>query len=195
MSDELQAEIDRLKAENAELSKVVASLGDDLKEVRAEARDRRHENKSLSQQHAEAAADRDGWRTKAENDPEGLAAQLEAAHGILRSMKHERAFEKVAKAFNVTDPVKFADLIKLAGYTPDGDEPDEARITKTFEEALKERPYLVDAPAPGGATPAPGGATVATIPAEPGRPGPGNDRGQSLNSGSSQPAARPAGRL
>jgi hypothetical protein len=48
MSDELQAEVDRLKALNEKLAKHLVDAHDDLKEVRGEARDRRHENKSLA---------------------------------------------------------------------------------------------------------------------------------------------------
>jgi uncharacterized protein (UPF0335 family) len=199
MSEELKAEIDRLKAENARLTTDFASLADDLKEVRAEARDRRHENKALTQQIVELTTDRDGWKAKAETDPEGLEAQLHQATSLVRAMKHDRAYEKVAKDLKVSDPAKFADLLKLAGHTADDDEPDEAAITSTFKETLKGRPWLVDAEptqaAPGGATIAPGGANGASEETKPGVPGPGADRGQSVNSTTSLPATRPAGRL
>ena len=50
MSEELQKEIDRLKAENAKLARDLAGAHDDLKEVRGKARDRRHEGKKLTEQ-------------------------------------------------------------------------------------------------------------------------------------------------
>jgi hypothetical protein len=199
MSDELTAEIERLRAENARLTKDLAGAHDDLKVVRAEARDRRHENKTLAQQLAELATDRDGWKAKAETDPAEWQEKLDAAHGTVRAMKHERAYEKVAKGLKVTDPAKFADLLKLAGHTPEGNEPDEVKIAETFQDALKGRPWLVDAespkPAPGGATNAPGGAIGATTETKPAVPGPGSDRGQSVSSTTSQPASRVSGRL
>src|SRR5262249_28235014 len=109
-----------------------------------------------------------------------------------------RAFEAVAKALKVSDPAKLADLVKLAGYTPEADEPDEPKITAAFQEALKGRAWLVDAeetkPAPGGATTAPGGAGATTTPT-PAVAGPGSDRGQTVSSPASQASTRPAGRL
>ena len=50
MSEELQKEIDRLKAENAKLARDLAGAHEDIKEVRGEARDRRHEGKKLAEQ-------------------------------------------------------------------------------------------------------------------------------------------------
>lgn len=195
MSDELTAEIERLKAENKKLATDLASIGDELKDVRHEARDRRHENKTLTTQVAELSADRDKWKGQAEQDPDNLRKEVEAHKGTVRTMKHERAFEKVAAALKVNDQAKRADLFKLAGYAPEGDEPDEAKITATFQEALKGRSWLVDQPAPGGATTAPGGANGAGSNGAGGKPGPGNDRGQSLNEAPSQARERAPGRL
>src|SRR5258707_1306061 len=118
MSDELNAEIERLKAENKRFADDLSSLTDELKEVRHEARDRRHENKSLAQQLAELATDRDFWKARSEQDPEGLKVQLQESQGTIRAMKHERAYEKIATGLKVTDPAKLADLLKLAGHTP-----------------------------------------------------------------------------
>jgi hypothetical protein len=194
MSEELHAEIERLKAENGKLAKDLAGALDDLKDVRAEARDRRHENKTLTQQVAELMTDRDRFKAAAEADPENLRQALEDKQATIRVLKHERAFEKVAHLLKVTDPVKFADLQKVAVYTPEGDEPDESKITATFQEALKGRPWLVDAE-PGGSTIVPGGANAAQPEIQPGGPGPGSDRGQSVSSTASLPAQKPAGRL
>ena len=71
-----------------------------------------------------------------------------------------------------------ADLVKLAGYQPQGEEPDEAKIMASFQEALRGRAWLIDVPnekpAPGGAKDAPGGAGATQ--AQPGgKPGPGAD--------------------
>lgn len=205
MSAELQAEIDRLKAENAtlkadhaKLTKDVESLNADLKETRHEARDRRHEAKTLAEQLAAAAKERDDFKSKSEADPEGLRKQLAETANVVRGMKHERAFEKVAKGLKVNDPARLADLVKLAGYQPEGDEPDEAKIALTFQEALKGRAYLIDpapTPAPGGAPPAPGGASGATTTGPGGKPGPGSDRGQSVSSPSSSPAKSIPGKV
>jgi hypothetical protein len=190
---EYEAEVGRLKAENQKLTKELSSAHDDLKEVRSEARDRRHENKQLAGQVEGLTKERDDYKVRAETDPEGLRKQLGDHAATIRVMKHDRAFAKIASALKVTDPVKFADLQKVAGYAPEGDEPDEAKITASFQEALKGRPWLLDA-APGGATNA-AGAAGATGAQSGGKPGPGADRGQSISSPPSQAQGRPAGRL
>jgi hypothetical protein len=194
MIEELQAEIERLKAENGKLVKDLSGAHDDLKEVRAEARDRRHENKNLAQQVVELTTVRDKFKAAAEADPENFRKVIEDHRATIRDLKHERAFEKVARALKITDPVKFADLRKIAGVSPEGDEPDESKITATFQEVLEGRPWLVDAE-PGGSTIVPGGANGAKPETTPGGPGPGSDRGQSVSSTASQPANRLSGRL
>lgn len=236
--DTLMAEIDRLtrqagahasevsrlagllKAAESERAQAVsdaAALQVELRDVCAEARDRRHEARSLSQQVAELSTDRDGWKARAEGDADGLKEQLAAARATVRGMKHDRAYEKVARTLDVTNPAKYADLLKLAGHAPESDDPDEAAIARTFRSALEGRPWLVEAdPAsasatttaaqsaePGGSKLAPGGAHGAArhAPATAhagsnGRPGPGADRGQSLVSlQSDPPPARKAGRI
>jgi hypothetical protein len=195
MSDELQAEVDRLKAENAKLARDLAGAHDDLKEVRGEARERRHENKALTLQLETTARERDDFKTKAETTAGEWQARIDQANGTVRAMKHDKAFEKVARTLKVNDPSKFKDLIDLAKYAPEGDEPDEARIAQTFQEALKGRPWLVDQPAAEAAPTAPGGANGAKPAQVPAVPGPGSDRGQSVSSPASQAAAKPAGRL
>lgn len=200
MSDELQKEIDRLTAENRKLSGDVASLSDELKEVRHEARDRRHEVKNLTAQLETTVKERDDFKAKAETTSDEWQSRIDALSGQVRGLKHDGAFAKVAKALKVNDPTKFADLVALSKYAPEGDEPDEAKITEAFQGVLKARPYLIDAeekeqPAPGGATTAPGGAPGATQARSGEKPGPGADRGQSLSTTSSQATARIPGRL
>jgi hypothetical protein len=193
--DDLQKEIDRLKAENQKLARDLAGAHDDLKEVRGEARDRRHETKTLKEQLEALAKERDEIKVKSEADPEGLRNALAHAQGVIRGLKHDSAFTRVAKRFKVTDPTKFADLVKLAAYQPEGDEPDETKIATTFQEVLKGRSWLIDAEPAGAGKPA-AGAAVAT-PAQPsGKPGPGAERGQSVSSeGNSMARERAPGRL
>jgi hypothetical protein len=199
--EELQKEIDRLKAENQELIRNLTGAHDDLKEVRGEARDRRHENKTLKEQLETLGNERDELKVKADADPEGLRKSLADAYSIIRELKHDTAFAKVAKELRVNDPAKFTDLVKLAAYQPDGDEPDETKIAAAFQEALKGRPWLFDLdrtpakPAAGAATSAAGAAGATT--AQPGgKPGPGAERGQSVTSESNSAAReRLAGRL
>src|SRR5262249_12463386 len=145
--DEFQMEVDRLKAENAKLTKELLDAQADFKEVRGEARDRRLEAKGLKEQLEGLTKERDELRMRAEADPEGLRKELADARGVIRGLRHDTAYERVARGLKVGDPSKFADLVKLAGYQPEGDEPDEARITAAFQEALNGRPWLVDAPA------------------------------------------------
>jgi chromosome segregation ATPase len=152
MSDELQKELDRLKAEVStqraaidKLSRDLAGAHDDVKEVRGEARDRRLEGKKLTEQLELVGKERDEFKTRAEADPEGLRKSIGDAQGLIRSLKHDGAFAKIAKALKVNNASKFADLVKLAAYQPEGDEPDEAKIAAAFGEALKSRPWLMDA--------------------------------------------------
>lgn len=194
MSDELKAENDALKAENAKLTGELSGLTEELKVTRGEARDRRHEGKTLAGQLEVLTRERDELKLKAEADPDGLRAQLADAGKRVSELRHERAYEKVAKGLRVTDAVKLADLVKVAGHTPDADadEPDEARIAATFGEALKGRPWLVDTPPAATAT---SGAASASATGAEAKPGPGADRGQSLGEKSSQALQRAAGRL
>jgi len=193
--DDLQKELDRLKAENQKLVRDLAGAHDDLKEVRGEARDRRHETKTLKDQLEALAKERDTFKVKAEADPDGLKQTLAQHQATIRGLKHEQVFAKVAKGLKVNDPTKLADLVKLAAYQPEGDEPDETKIAAAFQEALKGRTWLVDAPAAGAATTA-AGAAGATQAQPSGKPGPGAERGQSVTSESSSSAReRVPGRL
>jgi hypothetical protein len=192
----LDADTESLRKLVTALSKERDDLAGELKETRGEARDRRHEAKGLAAQVEALTKERDTFRATAETTAGDWQTKIDALSGTIRGLKHERAFAKVAGTLKVSDPTKQADLVKLAGYAPEGDEPDEARITASFQEALKGRAWLVDAPpAPGGATNAPGGAG-ATQAQSGGKPGPGADRGQSTQSESrSQPEGRVPGRL
>jgi predicted nucleic acid-binding Zn-ribbon protein len=195
MSEELQKEIDRLKAENTKLSRDLAASHDDLKEVRGEARDRRLEGRKLTEQLDATTKERDEFKLKAEQDPEGLKTQVSELSGRLREVAHKAAFQKVAQGLKVSDPTKVSDLYALSGYKPAADEPDEAQLVETIQTALKGRPHFLDAAADAAKT-ASGGANGAT-PAQPGaKPGPGAERGQSVTSESkSTPPGRIPGRL
>ena len=194
MSEELQKEIDRLKAENAKLARDLAGSHEDLKEVRGEARDRRHEGKKLAEQLEAIAKERDEFKLKAEADPEGLKAQVGELGGKLRDVAHRAAFAKVAQGMKVSDPTKVADLYALSGYKAEADEPDEAKLVETIGAALKGRPHFLDAAA-GAATNA-AGAAGATTAQSGGKPGPGAERGQSVSTESKSLApGRIPGRL
>jgi FtsZ-binding cell division protein ZapB len=218
MSDELQTEIDRLKSENANLTKNVSTLTkerdgllsdrDDLKvslkEANAEARDRRHALKAVEEERdsfavmmQELEADRDGLKAKIEAEPNEHLAKINELTGTLRGMKHERAFEKIAKGLKVTDPGRLADLISLARYAPEADDPDEEKITTTFAEALKGRSWLVDpepAVAPPAAPHATNGTPKSAEAAKPNPPAPGSDRGMSVESEAPTGKARKDGK-
>ena len=194
MSEELQKEIDRLKAENAKLSHDLAGAHEDLKEVRGEARDRRHEGKKLAEQLEQLAKERDEFKLKAEQDPEGLKSRLVETEGKLRDVAHRTAFAKVAAGLKVTDPTRVNDLYALSGYKAEADQPDEAKLVETIQTALKGRPHFLDT-APGAAQTAPGGAGATTAQLG-GKPGPGAERGQSVTSeGKSLAPGRIPGRL
>ena len=200
MSDALQAEVDRLKALNEKLARDLVGAHDDLKEVRGEARDRRHENKALAAQVADLTTQRDSFRAAAEADPEDLRRTISELSGKIRETTHRAAFEQAARSLKVSDPARVADLWALAGYKPESDEADPKRLAATIGAALKGRPWLVDAeptptPAASAATPAPGGAG-ATTPTTPAVPGPGSDRGQSVPATPAQaPGGKPPGAL
>jgi hypothetical protein len=199
MRDDLESKISRLVDENRQLASNIESLTSELKEVRSEARDRRHENKRLAAQFTDLATERDLWKVKAETDPDSLRAQIADLGSRLRAEMHERAYESVARGLKVTDPMKFADLVKLASHQSDGDEPDTAKVTASFQEALKARPWLVDAeecrPTQAYMNTVSTGAIGNLNDTTAADPGPGADRGQSLSSSSCQPERRAIGRL
>jgi hypothetical protein len=200
MNQNIEHEYEHMKAENAKLLGHVASLSDELKEVRAEARDRRHEVKGLAARIAELTADREGWKAKAEADPEGLKVRVAELTGKLRGLTHRQAFDRIAAGLKVTDPTRQADLYALSGYTPESDDVDESKLIETVQGVLQGRPWFLDAE-PGGSTTAPGGAipgaSTTTTPSagNSGKPGPGADRGQSLSSSTSLPDKKVSGRL
>jgi chromosome segregation ATPase len=194
MSEELQKEIDRLKAENAKLARDLAGAHEDIKEVRGEARDRRHEGKKLAEALEALTKERDEFRTKAEADPEALKATVADLSGKLRDVAHRAAFAKAAQGLKVSDPTKVADLYALSGYKAEADEPDEAKLVETIGAALKGRPHFLDT-APGGAQTA-AGAAGAKQEQSAGKAGPGSERGQSVTSeGKSLAPGRIPGRL
>jgi len=193
-------ELESLKKQVKLLTAERDSLLSDLKDVRHEARDRRHEAKGLAEQLQALARERDDYKSKAETTTGEWQEKIDQLSDQLRSLKHEQTFAKIAQGMNVKDEAKFADLVKLAAYQPESEEPDEAKITTAFLEALKGRPWLMETAtaqyAAGAATTASGGANGATTQSTGEIPGPGADRGQSLNTNSnSPPSSRPAGRL
>jgi hypothetical protein len=200
------AEVERLRAENARISRALEEKESELKEVRGEARDRRHDNKrqlelveGLRKQVDELTTDRDGWKVKAEATTGDWQSRIDDLAGKLRGMKHDRSFEKVARELKVGDPTKLADLIKLAAHPVEEDEPDEEEITAAFRAVLKGRPWLLDPepaqPAAGAAPHAPGGTDGAATPHRVGRPGIGADRGDSLSTASRPAKERIPGRF
>ena len=115
---------------------------------------------------------------------------------MIRGLKHDGAFANVAKGLKVNDASKFAALVKLAAYQPEGDEPDETKIATAFQEALEGRPWLVDGETAAGAAQTAAGAAGATTTQPVLKPGVGADRGQSVTSESkSLPPGRIPGRL
>jgi hypothetical protein len=191
---DVQAEIARLRAENAKLARDLAGAHDDIKEVRGEARDRRHEGKKLAEQLEAIAKERDEFKGRAEADPEQLKATVAELAGKLRTIAHFNAFATIAKGLKVTDDGKIKDLFALSGYKPEGDEPDQSKLAETIAETLKGRPHFLDTAA--GAAPAAPGGAGATTGQLGGKPGPGSERGQSVSTESkSLPPGRIPGRL
>jgi hypothetical protein len=192
----LQKQLDELTAERD-------GLRSKLKETSHEARDRRHETKDLSEQLAALQKEREQWQTASKGETESLKAELQKTQGLLRAVKHEQAFARVASKLGVTTPGKLADLYRLAEYKTDGYEPDEGKIEEAFKGVLKDRPWMLDVTkdqAARAAKSAAGadGVAWATQDLRPNqKAGPGADRGQSVSEASSRPARAdwPAGRL
>jgi hypothetical protein len=194
----LEDEIKQLKVENRRLAGEVADLTETLKETRHEARDRRLEAKQLKEQVDALTAERDDFRTRAEAEPSELQARLDTAHATIRELKHSTAFSAVAKGLKVSDPARLADLIALAKYTPEGDEPDHDKITEAFGAALKGRPYLLDPAETATTTPNPNASREANgVTREQGRqtPAPGSSRGMSITEATAVPRHKIPGRL
>ena len=199
-----------LKAENVRLAGEHEVLTSAVSEAKADARARRielREAEKLRDQHAETVTkltgDIDLLKQQVETAPGEYRAKVEELTGVVRTMKHEKAFDKVLTELKVTDPAKRRDLLKLANYVPEGDEPDEAKIKAKFSEEVKDRSYLLD-PDPASKPPESpavsqvaattngtgtngnhptnglGGTTPHGSPAGNGKPGAGHDRGSSL---------------
>jgi hypothetical protein len=193
--DDLQQEIDRLKAENRRLAADLGDTQEELKSTRAEARDRRHDVKGFKEQLEALTKERDGFRAKAEADPEGLKAQVAELTGKIRERAHRDAFAEAARAAKVSDPARIADLYTLSGYKPEGEEADKAKLAEVIGAALTSRPHFLDAP-PSGDGKTAAGAAGATQASSGGKPGPGAERGTSTSSDSSSaPRERIPGRL
>src|SRR6185437_3432240 len=156
----LTSENTRLQRENAALEKSVREADgrakkaeERYKKVNDTYRDRRHdfkqlteEKKALEEKLKEVEAERDqfaqdylakdeefgAFKAQAEAEPNALLDQIKTLTTNLRTIKHETAYEKAAKALKVSDPTKFKDLLALARHEPDGDDPDDAKIAEVF---------------------------------------------------------------
>jgi hypothetical protein len=144
MSDELTKEIDRLKAELTKATTDLDAAKAALKDTNHEARDRRLESKTLTEQLDALKAEREAEKAAKAKEAEALKGELDKTHAVLRGLKHEQAFARVAKGLKVSDAGKLADLYRLAEYKADGFEPDEGKIKTAFEGVLKARPWLLD---------------------------------------------------
>ncbi len=199
--EELQTELETLRAENATLAKdlkaarteatkatgeaatlkaqaekAVAdheSLWTKHKELRAENKDHRLNAEKATEQLTAMQADRDQWKTKYEaSSPEAYEAKIADLTGKVRGLTHRQAFEAAAKTLKVSDSARIADLFALSGYKPDADEIDQAKLTEVIGDALKGRPWLLDAeaatltptPAPTPATPQPAAEAATKTP-------------------------------
>jgi hypothetical protein len=199
---------DTLKGERDRLAAQVISLNETLEAKNGEVGRRRHETRAAEKERDDLAAamealkgERDTLKTRIESEPNEYKAKVDELTGQLRSIKHDVAYRNVLKTLKVSDPAKQADLLKLAEYKPEADEPDETKIIEVFGSALKGRPWLVDAEPAATTTAAPTTTTTAapasrangatTTPAvATGKPGPGSDRGQSLSQSTTQVSQR-----
>jgi hypothetical protein len=211
----LKAEITRLSTANAALTSDLADTHKELKSANAEARDRRHEVRQLTEQLGTATAERDRFKSDAATAPNEWKAKYEEATGRVRGLTHGAAFDRLAKTFGVSEPTKLADLRLLSGFKPsDSDDADEEAIKLSINKALEGRTWLKDSPPPSGdgagatsgqsagqqgqtaagaAQTGPGAQTGAM--AGQSGPAPGSDRGQSMSSTQSTPSNRIPGRL
>jgi seryl-tRNA synthetase len=209
LSDDLKAardsakDADSLKARVSELTEQMSAKDAELKETRAEARDRRLELRKVETERDEIAGrvealttERDTLATRLETEPNEYKQKFEQVAADLRNTKHQVAYRKVADSFKVDTEnlTKYNDFLKTVNYTPETDDPDEERISAVFQDALKDRPWYVKAdPAPtttydASATRQGNGnghtngtaAVAAKPPTQPAKPGPGADRGSSL---------------
>lgn len=184
---ELKSNFDTLKSEHETLSsqfeelQELASVKED--EIRA----------VIDDEVQKVAEERDRYKELAETSPDQWKAKYEGLQKEFAVRKHQDKFNEAATKAGVLKEA-LPDAWSLSGYTPEGDEPDEALITSSVEGLLKSRPWLkagttADAvkPNPDGSG-APDGALSVPQPTSKGR-GPGLDRGGSP-SGSQTAALR-----
>jgi FtsZ-binding cell division protein ZapB len=180
----LQKRIDELTGENATL--------------KSEAKDRRIAGKKLKEQldalqkeHEKAVQERDGFKAKAEAAPGEKDAEIGRLQGEIRTRDHKDAFagvkelkikakdekgQDIEDTYTFNDGVKVEDVWGKAGYAPEGDVPDAAKITELYGKAREAAPYLfakkaADAATHGSGDPTNPGRTSAV------RQGPGAGRG------------------
>jgi hypothetical protein len=89
-------------------------------------------------------------RQQAAASPIDADSRVATLSSQLKQLKTKQAFSKLAKGKVRDEAVD--DLVQLSGYSPEGDDPDEAAISSLIESQLVARPYFrVDsttAPAP-----------------------------------------------
>lgn len=170
MSDEL---IKSLERQLAESRRGEAEAKAEAKKRRIAAKGTAGEVEDLRAKLQAAEAERD--RLKA--NPDAMAAENEKLRGEIREGKHRARFEALAREAKVNPSAEaLDDLWHRSGYKPEGDAPSDDSIRKAIGEAVKVRPWLLQADGQAPEAPAPtGGTTAPQLPATP--PGPGALRG------------------
>lgn len=168
----------------ASLQKQVTDLTNENAGLKAEAKDRRIKNAKLNKEIEElrglnetVTKERDEFKVKAEAAPADLTKQIGDLQGQLRSRDHRDAFSSVKEfavkgedgteaKYTLNDGVSVDDLWTGLGYKPEGDIPDQARITGILSEGRASKPYLFK--------PSEGAGAPQSLPQPRREPGPGN---------------------
>jgi seryl-tRNA synthetase len=133
LSDDLKAardsakDADSLKARVSELTEQMSAKDAELKETRAEARDRRLELRKVETERDEIAGrvealttERDTLATRLETEPNEYKQKFEQVAADLSDTKHQVAYRKVADSFKVDTEnlTKYNDFLKTATTLP-----------------------------------------------------------------------------
>jgi multidrug efflux pump subunit AcrA (membrane-fusion protein) len=122
-----------------------------------------------------SAADLTGRVQSLESNPGELQSEVDRLRGELRSRDYRARFEKLVREHKgekgeTVNPSAIDALWKLAGITPDSDEPDEGKIKEAMGAAVAANPFVLQAPdaSTGGKAAVAAGTTTTPAPAGPG---------------------------
>jgi hypothetical protein len=164
----LNARIDTLTRENAQANHESKTRKIAIRDLTAKLATSSAETAAHAQTIATLTTERDGLKTAATASPGELQAKNDALTLQIRTRSHQDRFNSLAEA-DGCDPATLAAAWKLAGYSPEADEPDDAKLTEAITRVKTDLPMAFKS--------AQSGTAAAAAAKKPLAAGPGGDRG------------------